>query len=188
MAGELPRTYGDLLARDDEARWELIDGQAYAMTGPSWQHQHVVAVLIVQLYAYFGPRGCRVLPAPFDVRLARADERDDSIATVLQPDISVVCDLSKLDARGCRGAPELVVEVLSPTSLSRDNIQKRAIYELHGVKQYWLVHPLDQLATIYRLDGAEFGKPDIFDTRGVIAIAGYDGLEIDWDQIFSDLT
>lgn len=108
-----PRTYGDLRRWGDDTRWELVDGQAYAMTGPSWQHQSVTMGLASQLLAYFRAHGCRVLPAPFDVRLPRGDEPDDDIETTVQPDISVVCDIGKLDERGCRGAPDLVVEVLS---------------------------------------------------------------------------
>ena len=183
-----PHTYGEIRAWRDDTRWELIDGEAHAMTGPSWQHQSVVARLVVQLLTFFDTRSCRVLPAPFDVRLPAGDEPDEAIETVVQPDISVVCDLTKLDDRGCRGAPKLVVEVLSPSTAGRDHLVKRELYERHGVEQYWLVHPIDRLVTIYRrTDSAQFGAPDMSEARGVVAIEGFAGLAIDWDQVFADI-
>jgi Uma2 family endonuclease len=185
-----PYTYGDLRRWPDDARWELIDGQAHAMAGPSWQHQVVCLGLAVQLRAHF-QQACRVLLAPFDVRLPLGDEDDDAIATVVQPDISVVCDASKLDARGCRGAPELVIEVLSPTSAARDHLTKRALYEHHGVREYWLVHPLDRLVTIHRRDARaeqSFAAPELFEARGKLASAGFPGLELDWDDVFANVS
>lgn len=183
-----PHTYGDIRALDDDTRWELIDGQAYAMTAPSWQHQSVVMGLAAQLRRHFSPR-CRVLPAPLDIRLPRGDESDDQIQTVVQPDISVICDRSKLDKRGCRGMPELVIEVLSPSTAGRDHLVKRALYERHGAQQYWLVHPLDRLVTIHRRSqpGQGFGMPELFEARGVVAVDGYEGLQIDWDEVFAEI-
>lgn len=181
-----PQTYGELRARSEDTRWELIEGQAHAMTGPSWQHQSVVARLLVELIAQFSER-CRVLPAPLDVRLPRADEADELVETVVQPDISIICDPSMLDERGCRGAPEIVIEVLSPSTAGRDHLIKRALYERHGVRQYWLVHPVDRLVTIHRRSGEGFASPLLFEARGVVAVEGYAGLEIDWDQVFADI-
>ncbi len=183
-----PRNYGDLRRSSDETRWELVDGQAYAMAGPSWQHQSVTAGLVAQLLVYFRAHGCRVLPAPFDVRLPRADEADEAIDTVVQPDISVVCELGKLDEQGCRGAPDLVVEVLSPSTAGRDHLTKRALYERHGVREYWIVHPIDRIVTIHRRQGdGGFGPPELFEARGVVRSEGFAGLELDWDLVFADV-
>lgn len=185
---EQPHTYGEIRTWGDDTRWELIEGQAYAMAGPNRVHQNVLTRLLLQLVPHFDQYGCQVVPAPFDVRLPRGDEPDDHIETVVQPDIVVVCDPSKLDERGCRGAPDIVIEVLSPSTAGRDQVTKRAIYERHGVAQYWLVHPTDRVVTIYRRasDGA-FATPDIFEARGRVVIAGHDGLAIDWDQAFVDV-
>jgi Uma2 family endonuclease len=185
---ERPHTYGDIRAWGDETRWELIDGQAYAMAGPNRLHQHVLTRLLLQLVPYFDGRGCQVVPAPFDVRLPYGDEADDEVQTVVQPDIVVVCDRSKLDDRGCRGAPDVVIEVLSPSTAGRDQVIKRAIYERHGVGQYWLVHPTDRVVTIYRR-GSEggFSTPEIFEARGIVPIQGHEGLELDWDRAFVDV-
>jgi Uma2 family endonuclease len=181
-------TYGDLRRWSDEFRWELIDGQAHAMTGPSWQHQSVSTNLVVQLATHFRAR-CRVFAAPFDVRLPEGTEPDDAIRTVVQPDISVVCDASKLDSRGCRGAPDLVVEIISPSTAARDHVIKRALYERHGVREYWLVHPLDRILTIYTRRGeVGFGPAELVAAAGKLASPGFPGLEVDWDEVFADVS
>jgi Uma2 family endonuclease len=181
-------TYGDLRRWSDDVRWELIDGQAHAMTGPSWQHQRVCMNLGSQLNAHFSARGCRVFPAPFDIRLPEGDEHDDAIRTVVQPDISV-CDASKLDARGCRGAPDLVVEVISPSTAARDNVIKRALYDRHGVREYWLVHPIDRMETIYgRRSEGGFGPAELLAAAGKLTSPGFPGLEVDWDEVFADVS
>lgn len=181
-------TYGDLRRWSDDVRWELIDGQAHAMTGPSWQHQCVSTNLIVQLHAHFRERGCRVFAAPFEVRLPNGDEHDDAIENVVQPDISVVCDASKLDARGCRGAPDLVIELLSPSTAARDHVTKRTLYERHGVREYWLVHPLDRIVTIYRHGEVGFGPAQTLAAAGKLTSPGFPGLEVDWDEVFIDVS
>jgi Uma2 family endonuclease len=187
----LPRlhTYGDLQRWSDDVRYELIDGDALAMTGPSWQHQIVCANLLVQLVTHFRARGCRVLPAPFDIRLPEGDEHDDAIRTVVQPDISVVCDASKLDSRGCRGAPDLVVEIISPSTAARDHVIKRALYDRHGVREYWLVHPIDRIVTIYgRVGEGGFGPAELLAAAGKLTSVGFPGLEVDWDEVFADVS
>jgi Uma2 family endonuclease len=198
MSGTSPRdrpySYADLRCWPDDVRWELIEGEAYAMTGPSWQHQAVCLGLAAQLRVQLRERGCQVLVAPFDVRLSLAEQDDDAITTVVQPDISVVCDASKLDARGCRGAPDLVIEVLSPSTAARDHLVKRALYERHGVREYWLVHPLDRIVTIHRRSGDArtksdgFGVPELLEARSKMASAGFPGLEIDWDDVFANVS
>ncbi len=187
-----PHTYADLQRWPADERWELIEGEAYAMTGPSWQHQRVSSNLVTQLNLHFSAHGCRVFHAPFDVRLARGSELDDAIETVVQPDISVVCDKTKLDSRGCRGAPELVIEILSPSTAARDHLTKRALYERHGVREYWLVHPLDRILTVYRRSdnaGVEpFGPVELLAATGKLASSSFPGLEVDWDAVFVDVS
>jgi Uma2 family endonuclease len=185
--GRRPHTYGDLRTWSDDVRWELIDGEAYAMTSPSWQHQSVCMNLGVQLTAYFRPRGCRVFPAPFDIRLPHGNQPDDAVENVVQPDISVVCDAGKLDARGCRGAPDLVVEILSPSSAARDHLTKRALYEQHGVREYWLVHPIDRIVMIYRHGERGFGPAETLEAAGKLTTPTFAGLEVDWDDVFADV-
>jgi Uma2 family endonuclease len=189
MSATRPHTYGDLRGWPDETRWELIDGQAHAMAGPSWQHQTVCVNLGCQLHPYFRALGSRVFFAPLDIRLPEGDEHDDAIRNVVQPDISVVSDASKLDSRGCRGAPDLVVEVTSPATAGRDHVIKRALYERHGVREYWLVHPSDRILIIYRHRGESgFGIPETFAAEGKLPSAGFPGLEVDWDDVFANIS
>ncbi|MEM9457088.1 MAG: Uma2 family endonuclease [Myxococcota bacterium] len=183
-AEELRFTYRDYCDWDDGQRWELIDGIARAMSpAPSMPHQSLVTALTAQLHAKLQGTPCKVLVAPLDVRLPEASEDDDAVTTVVQPDILVVCDQSKLDDRGCRGAPDFVVEVLSRSTAAHDQIIKRDLYERHGVREYWLVHPIDQIVTVYRLgSNGRYERPLVQQTTGVLTVASAEGIEIDWEQ------
>jgi Uma2 family endonuclease len=175
-------TYGDYRRWPDEERWELIDGQAYAMSpAPTRLHQEFVVELARQIGNALQHHPCRVYVAPFDVRLPRRNEADDQVDTVVQPDVAVICDHRKLDDQGCRGAPDWIIEILSPSSATHDQIRKRALYERHGVREYWLLHPVDRVLTIYRLgeDGA-YGAPDIRALDEPTPVAIIPGLEIHW--------
>ncbi len=142
-------TYADYCTWPDDERWELIDGVAYAMVpGPARLHQQIAGDLYFLLRKCLEGRPCHVYPAPFDVRLPVSSEADDETGTVVQPDISVFCGESKLDDKGARGAPDLVVEILSPSTSGRDTIVKRALYERHGVPEYWIVD--SEARTLYQ--------------------------------------
>lgn len=178
-------TYADYCAWPEDERWELIDGVPYAMSpAPTRIHQDMVVELVAQIHGAVKGTSCRVYVAPFDVRLPDHDEADDAVETVVQPDIAVICDPSKLDEKGCRGAPDWIVEVLSPSTAATDQIQKRDLYERHGVLEYWLVHPTDRLLFVYRLGTDGYGKADISTTAGRSATLAPSGLEIDWDKVF----
>ena len=175
-------TYGEYLAWPDERRYELIDGLAYATSpAPSRQHQQLVGELFSQIHARLRGHRCQVYVAPFDVRLPRGNEADAAIDTVVQPDIAVFCDRSRLDDRGARGAPDWVIEVLSPATASHDQLLKCDLYERHGVTEYWLVHPVDGLVTVYRLQGGAYGKPHVQELCGRLAPRVPDGVEVDLD-------
>ena len=150
---EQHHTYGEYLLWPEDQRYELIDGVAYAMTpAPTRRHQEVLGELFRQVANALQHHPCKAFIAPFDVRLPKGDEADEQVDTVVQPDLSVICDPDKLDERGCRGAPDWVVEVLSPATASHDHKLKRAVYERAGVREYWLIHPIDRMVTIYRLE------------------------------------
>ena len=179
--------YADYRRWPDDARYELIDGVAYAMApAPSRRHQEVTLELARQIADALDGAPCRVYIAPFDVRLPRAQESDDDIDTVVQPDISVVCDKTKLDEQGCRGAPDWIIEVLSPASASRDHIVKRALYERVGVREYWLVHPVDHIVTIYLLVNGAYGKPEVQALQGTTAAHSVPGVVIDWARVMRE--
>lgn len=195
LDGGTAYVYGDYLTWSDDVRWELIDGTARAMSpAPSVDHQEVVVGLAAQARSSLrsrivGGKRCRAFVAPFDVRLPRAGEADEAIETVVQPDVLVTCDPSKLDRRGLRGAPTWIAEVLSPATARFDQIVKRELYERHGVGELWLVHPYDRIVTVYRraADGSRFEPPEILATEGRLEVRAVEGLTIDWDQVFENL-
>lgn len=124
-----------------EGRWELIHGVPFNMTpAPSRIHQEISGELFYQLRNFFKEDGCRVYSAPTDVFLSETDEYDNS-DTVVQPDILVVCDEKKLMDKGVKGAPDFVVEIVSPSTAIKDRNQKRPLYQKHGVKELWIIDP-----------------------------------------------
>ncbi len=181
-------TYKNYLTWPENERWELIDGIAYDMTpAPSRFHQKILGDLHRQFSNYLNGKTCEVYPAPFDVRFAEKNARDEDIDTVVQPDIVVVCDKSKLDDRGCIGAPDLVIEILSPATAAKDMKEKFALYEKHGVFEYWLVQPLDKTVMVFKsCEDKKFGKPDIYIYEDEIKVSIFDDLTIDLKAVFKD--
>ena len=188
-------TYADYLTWPEGERWELIEGVPYNMSpAPFRKHQGVVMELSRQIANFLNDKSCEVYSVPFDVRLlpdisqedaTRVD--DDDLTTVVQPDISIICDSEKLDERGCLGAPDVIIEVLSPSTAAKDQIQKLALYEKCGVKEYWIVHPTDNIVTIRLLnDEGMYGIPIIYEGKGTVAMQILEGLEIDLDLVFRE--
>jgi Uma2 family endonuclease len=133
-------TYADYKNWDPgEGRYELIYGVAYAMAGANTGHQAILMELARQIANFLTGRPCRVLSAPYDVRLFYAEDESDN--TVVQPDIIVVCDKNKLGKEGCRGAPDLVVEILSPSNTATEMQRKFKLYRQAGVREYWVLDP-----------------------------------------------
>ena len=179
-------TYGDYYSWLGEERWELINGHAYNMRpAPSRTHQRILTILISRFNDFFEDKNCEVYAAPFDVRLPKSGEVDEMIDTVVQPDLSVICDTSKLDEKGCKGAPDLVVEILSPGGGARDMKIKRELYEEHGVKEYWIVLPPERVVEVYSQDKSNlYGRPQIYGSEDTITTALFPGLEIKLERIF----
>jgi Uma2 family endonuclease len=181
-------TYGDYLKWDDDERWELIDGIAYNMTpAPSRFHQKISLELILQLGNFFRKTPCDVYAAPFDVRLPEGDEADEAVRTVVQPDISVICDQSKLDDKGCKGSPDLIVEILSPSTARKDMKEKFVRYERAGVREYWIVDPSGKIVTVFKLSSEGlFGRPDVYGKEDRIKISIVEGLEVELLSVFDE--
>jgi Uma2 family endonuclease len=149
-------SYADYLKWQFEERIELIRGKIFKMP-PATKHQQYVGEIFRQISNHVHRSSCKTFVAPFDVRLTPIQKTDsDKIYTVVQPDVCVVCDPAKIDAKGCIGAPDLIVEVLSPGNTDREMNEKFEIYQENGVKEYWLVEPNDRIVLVYLLD--ETGK------------------------------
>ena len=181
-------TYADYLTWPDDTRYELIDGEAFRMAPtPLIEHQEIAGEVYCQLANQLDGQPCRPYIAPVDVRLPRADEADAAIDTVVQPDVLVVCDPSKIDRRGVRGAPDWVLEVLSPSTAAHDQIAKRRTYERAGVRDYWLVHPGDRTLTVYLLENGRYGRPEIYELKDATPIGVLPGVSIAWDALIERL-
>src|SRR5665648_1172279 len=138
-------------------RWERIDGVIYDMTPPpSSQHQAIVGNLYGEFYTYLKGKQCKAFPAPFGVWL------DDENDIYVEPDITVVCDKSKIHQKGCVGVPDLVVEVLSPSTALKDKRVKLRRYRLSGVREYWIVDPFNQIVEIYKFSENVFTEPQVY--------------------------
>ena len=182
-------TYGALMHWPEHERWELIDGVPYDMTpAPSRLHQRLLTEILTQINLALKGHPCEVYPAPFDVRLPDMDEPDDEIHTVVQPDLSVVCDKAKLDERGCRGAPEFIIEILSPSTASHDEIRKAALYERHGVREYWTIDPERRQVhvRILGMDG-RYRDPVPCDADSPLPVQVVPGLQVDLKAAFASV-
>lgn len=180
-------TYRQYLQWPEGSRVELIDGEIYNMTpAPSRLHQRVLGLLFQQFGTFLKGKTCEVYPAPFDVRLPKPGMPDEETDTVVQPDITVVCDVSKLDDQGCRGAPDLVVEIISPGSLKLDMTTKKSLYESAGVREYWVVYPAEKIVTVYSLSAnGKYDSLESFSVGETITVGIMGELVIDVAEIFA---
>ena len=180
--------YGDYLLWPVDERWELIEGVPCNMTpAPSRKHQEILVALTVVLQPIFAGENCRLYVAPFDVRLPEGEEKEEEIRTVVQPDLVVVCDPKKLDEKGCIGAPDLIVEITSPSTARRDLKEKLELYERYGVREYWIVHPTDETVMVFRLDShARYGRPDFYAGEDAIPIGILSDFSISLEKIFKN--
>lgn len=182
-------TYADYLKWQFKERLELIRGYIYKMSpAPSRRHQAIVWNLNGIIWSQMKNQPCQAYAAPFDVRLPIKDKRSNQeITTVLQPDICVICDRSKLDDRGCVGAPDLVIEVLSPGNSEKEMKQKYNVYEESGVREYWVVYPDYEHVLIFSLDdsGKFVGQhPRI--NGDILQSFIFPGLAINLSEVFAD--
>ena len=153
-------TYADYFKWHFDERVELIKGKIFKMSpAPSRSHQEISLAITLILGNYLKGKPCKMYTAPFDVRLPRTTKDDAAIYTVVQPDICVICDLSKLDDRGCVGAPDIVVEILSPGNNKKELRNKYEVYQEAGVKEYWIIHPSERTFLKYSLDEEGLFQP-----------------------------
>lgn len=182
-------TYGDYVTWPEGERWELIEGRAYAMTpGPSEAHQRLVTDLIGDMAPYFRGKSYKIYVSPFDVRLPGAEEEDEAVDTVVQPDVLVVCDPAKIDKKGVRGAPDLVIEVLSESTSHHDLGEKLRIYEKHGVRCYIIVDPWGKVVTVrYQEAPGRYGRPEVYTAHDHLPVRIFEDLTLDLGTLFKGL-
>lgn len=182
-------TYADLLSWEGDVRYELYDGYPMAMSSPSLDHQTVSGELFLQIGTYLRGKKCRVFYAPFDVRIFEQDgDLPQDVRTVLQPDLLVVCDPKKLDERGVRGAPDLVVEILSDSTRRVDLLQKFDIYQRAGVREYWIVDPEAHTVTVHTLEDGKYRSPAATYRAGAsVPVGVLEGFQVDLRTVFPEL-
>jgi Uma2 family endonuclease len=179
-------TYSDYVFWKFKERVELIRGKIFSMSpAPNTEHQRIALRLTLSLGNFFKENPCQVFPAPFDVRLPR--KKGESIYTVVQPDLCVICDPTKLDEKGCLGAPDLLVEILSPGNTKKEMHDKFEVYEESGVREYWLVHPGEKIVLVYVLNekGKFIGLQPLTDEQTLEA-ALFPGLKVDLGELFAE--
>ena len=175
-------TYTDYCKWEGPERWELIDGVPFLMAAPSVLHQNVLTSLLLQLGTFLRGKKCKVFPAPFDVRL-NAHAFDN---TVVQPDILVVCDKSKLNKAGLVGAPDMAIEIISPSSVTHDTVKKHALYLKSGVKEFWIVDPETQTVVTHILSGNTY-KRTVYTSLDKVPVYVLKGLVVDLGEVFEEL-
>ncbi len=180
-------TYADYFKWKFEERVELIKGRIFKMSpAPGRVHQEISTNLQGALFIYLQGHNCKLYSAPFDVRIPRKSKDDKDILTVLQPDICVVCDLSKLDDKGCLGAPDLVIEILSPSNNKKELKNKYEVYEEAGVKEYWVVYPTEPGIMIHTLIDGKY-VPSRMLVDGAAASTVLSGFTVDVETLFKDI-
>lgn len=179
-------TYGDYIQWVGDERWELYAGEPVLMSpAPSARHQTILLNITRILFQNFKKDDpCKVFIAPFDVRMPEGEEEDKDIRTVLQPDILIHCQKAKLDERGLRGAPEVVFEILSPSTAQRDLKIKKDLYEKYGVEEYWIVDPENESILVYSRAGEEFSEAKSFSGEEIAVLNTFPDIVISAKEIF----
>jgi Uma2 family endonuclease len=182
-------TYKDYCQFKDDKRREIINGVIYLMTAPLREHQEILSNLFGEFYNYLKGKRCKVYPAVFDVRLPKEGETKDTVSTVVQPDIVVVCDKAKLDRKGCFGSPDLVIEILSPSTSKRDRTEKFELYQEHLIKEYWVVDPSNQFIARFFLDEDtnRYKEAEYFFRDDTLTPVIFPDFTIDLSEVFPSL-
>lgn len=175
-------TYKDYMKFPEGSRIELIDGEIFDMSpAPSRAHQRIVTEIARKIGNYIENTGsgCEVYVSPFDVRFIGEGETDENNRNTVQPDISVICDKSKLDDKGCKGAPDIIIEVVSQSNSSMDYVKKLYLYERFKVREYWIVNPDTKSVLVYVLNSqGQYGEPGKYSFSDDIMVSIFDELKL----------
>ena len=187
LPAEKRYTYADALSWDESDRIELVYGDPVMMSPPSRVHQETVMAMLLQIGAYLNGKRCKVYPAPFGVRLF--EEESDSpydVDTLVEPDITVVCDPDKLDDAGCKGAPDLIIEVLSPSTQRYDRVTKFNLYQRAGVQEYWIVDPDSRVVSVYTLEDGAYHAAAVYSAGSSVPVGVLEDCKIDLSAVFQE--
>ena len=181
-------TFADMFTWDDGERAEIIDGEVFLMApAPSRGHQRISFEMCRQLGNYLEGKRCQAYSAPFDVRLFEKEGAPpEDVDTVVEPDITIVCDTSRLDDHGCKGAPDMVVEILSPSTQRHDRLVKLGLYQRAGVREYWIVSPEEQTVQVFLQRDGSLQLHEVYDRQGVAKVNVLDGCFIELSKVFSE--
>jgi len=181
-------SYADYLSWELDEMVEIIKGRLFKMTAaPNRMHQKIAGNLYYHLHGFLKGSPCEVYIAPFDVRLPKTSTRNEDIYTVVQPDICVVCDKEKLDDAGCLGAPDLIVEILSPGNNRKELQNKYEIYQESEVKEYWIIHPAERTLMIYGLQEGHFVPSRLLTSGDMVTSSVLPGFSLDLQDFFEEL-
>lgn len=182
-------TYADYLKWTFDERLELIKGKIFKMSpAPGSVHQRISLRLSRWIGNYLEGKSCEVFSAPFDVRLLRKNVHEKEILTVVQPDISVICDPAKVDERGCLGSPDIIIEILSPGNNKKELKNKYEVYEESGVLEYWVIQPLEKTFLKYTLVNNTYQPSRLFTVSDIITTPILPGFTLNLDELFADKT
>lgn len=170
-------TFKDYVKWPDEERWEIINGEAYSMTpAPSIRHQEISGYLFSLFAQFFKGRGCKPFYAPTDVVF---DEQN-----IVQPDLLVLCDKNKITENNIKGAPDLIVEILSPSTALKDKREKKALYELFGVREYLIVYPVEELVERFVIADGRYSTAEVFGWDEILPLAIFPELRLNLWEVF----
>ncbi len=178
-------TYADYYKWKFEERIELIKGRIFKMSpAPTSAHQVISREVSGLLWQFLRGKSCQFFSAPFDVRIPRRSREDKDIITVVQPDICVICDPAKIDKKGCIGAPDIVMEILSPSNSEKELKLKYEVYQEAGVREYWVIFPTEKTLMIYTLKDGKFVPSRFYVTGDRVSSAVLEGFSFDVNEIF----
>ncbi|HWQ40860.1 MAG TPA: Uma2 family endonuclease, partial [Desulfosporosinus sp.] len=181
-------TYADYLTWPENERWEIISGVAYMQSAPKWQHQSISSELHRQISNYLIDKPCRVFASPFDLCLAESNENDDEISNIVQPDIVVVCDDSKLRKTGYFGVPTLIIKISSPSTAQLDRVVKFNRYEKASVKEYWIVEADSKYINVFTLqENKRYGRPEAYTEEDKVQLSVFPDFTIDLKLVFDGM-
>ena len=180
--------FSDFLTWETDERMEIIHGEVFMMAAPGTSHQLISGEIFRQLANFLDGKNCRAIAAPFAVRLFEKDgDAPKDVDTVVEPDISVICDRNKLDKHGCKGAPDLIIEILSPSTQRHDQLVKLNLYQRAGVREYWIVDPENKTVRVMVQDANGHLWPhEIYKQEDIAKVGVLDGCFIELSKVFSE--